>query len=85
MASEEKYYFLLDLGQGRYQRGTSDTDSTMLRECDTEKPNLSYDVVEVTVRGNYLWPQWATLSRERQRNCILTVPKGTVVQKFEVK
>lgn len=84
--SYEQYYFMYDLGEGRYQRDTEGTHSTVLREFDGEKPNLAYDVmINYNPKMEFWWPRSLTFSFRQRQNIVLTVPKGTLIQKFEVK
>ena len=39
------YYFMYDLGDNKYQRGSTAAEHTLLRETDTEAPNNTYNIV----------------------------------------
>lgn len=80
------YYFMYDLGDSKYQRGSTAAEDTLLRETDTEAPNYSYNIVHpYTPKWNFWWPERLTFRLTGTTDHVLTVPKGTVVQQFEVR
>ena len=53
------YYFMYDLGDGKYQRGATAAEDALVRETDTEAPNYSYNIMH-----NYTskWDFWCLVS-----------------------
>jgi hypothetical protein len=66
----ESYYYMRDLGNNSYVREHVPCKGTIIKEKDSVKPNVTY----------YLWDSWSS-----PRNITITVPVGTVVQRFEIK
>ena len=86
IGTDEKYYFMYDLGNQTYRRGQINTWETLVRETAAEKPNFSYDETLETNRKCYKWwPQWYVQETARNENFFLNVPPGTIIQKFEVQ
>ena len=83
----EEYYFMLDLGDGKYQRKTSYSSDTLIIETDKESPSYSYEIwhSDVTPRVAFWWPRKFIGIQKSIRNHRLTVPKNTIVQKFAIK
>lgn len=80
------YYFMYDLGDSKYQRGSIAAEYALINETDTEAPNYSYNIVHnYTPKWNFWWPERLTFRLTETTNCLLTVPKGTVIQQFEVR
>jgi len=86
VGSYEQYYFMYDLGDGRYKRGNIGVHSTILREFDGEKPNISYDIMMdgISPKLAFWWPKSLTFEWRTYGNHVITIPKGTVIQKFVV-
>ena len=59
IGTDEKYYFMYDLGHQTYRRGQIETNEGLIRETNAEKPNLSYDLtLETNDKCYKWWPQW---------------------------
>lgn len=85
IGATEKYYFMYDLGNGHYRRDNVYTDQAVIHETDSEKPNLSYQRYMVyNSRIGKWWPSYLLFKHRKNSNYVLTVPKGTVIQRFEV-
>lgn len=86
VGSEEKYYFMYDLGNSQYMRGSCETWKVTIRESNDEKPNLSFQNFIRTNRKVFKWwPEAFVPEYSGSTGYVLTVPKGTVLQHFEVK
>lgn len=86
IGTDEKYYFMYDLGNQTYRRGQIETSEGLIRETNAEKPNLSYDLtLETNDKCYKWWPQWYVQETRRYENFVLNVPPGTIIQKFEVQ
>lgn len=85
IGTTEKYYFMYDLGNGNYQRDNVYTDRVVIHETNNEKPNLTYQrYVIYNARVGKWWPSKFLFMDRRNLDYVLTVPKGTVIQRFEV-
>jgi hypothetical protein len=82
--SSESYYFMFDLGDGAFSRGSVSATSTIIQEDDAHRPSLAYDVIRTTCATRW-WPEWATACSEYEGTHTLTVPTGTVTQRFSVQ
>ena len=86
IGTDEKYYFMYDLGNHAFKRGTVETEGVVLIETAAEPPSLSYDTMMTTNNRCYRWwPEWFVAERWSRENLTLSVPPGTVIQKFEVR
>jgi hypothetical protein len=85
VGTTEYYYFMYDLGGGKYQRGTIETYNVVIQEDDTA-PSLTLDVASNTNRNSARWwPTEFTIVQRIEKDHVLHVPKGTIIQKFEVR
>lgn len=82
IGSHEKYYFMTKLESNTYKRENSYTEDTIIKETNDENPNFSW-TWEIYKVETTLWPKmFISDPIYRKTKFVLTVPKGTVIQKF---
>lgn len=84
-ASNECYYFMVNLGDNHYQRDYEMASNTALHET-TGTPCLTKEVYDETNKhAAWAWPLAFRFHRAQWYNRTLHVPPGTIIQKFEVQ
>jgi len=81
---EEYYFYFEKIGKNKYKRGQIKTLSTILIENDNVKPKIR----RVYIVSNRKWKKILVGDYKInpiQKTCELIVPKGTIIQRFEVQ
>jgi len=76
------YVFYKDLGNDNYRLGRIRIDAVIIKETNTENPQLKWEETTNKV------PKWIGIDifkRKDQNNFILIVPKGTIMQQFKLE
>lgn len=84
VGSNEKYYFMYKVESNSYKRGSEYTSNVTITESETEAPSWSCDIVLLEPKHTIWWPSCFLMEFSRTENIVLTVPKNTVVQNFQV-
>lgn len=78
---EEKYYYFSKDSRGGFYKESKPTSNCFIFENDSVKPNIAWEII------TYQCPSWVipfSLNKKLSTKADITVPIGTIFQKFEV-
>ena len=76
---KEYYFYFYKTLNGGYARGKKDISNTVIVEDDTQKPHI--ETLTTTYKSK---SGWFKFSEQSEKDFKIIVPKGTIVNKFEL-